>query len=67
MPLFPLPPLLAITGFLFILIYRPNPLRELGVAAILALVGTGIYLIRARTRHDWPFPRSPFSAPKSSE
>ena len=33
MPLFPLPPLLAMAGFLFVLAYRPHPLRELGAAA----------------------------------
>ena len=67
MPLFPLPPLLAITGFLFILAYRPNPFRELGVALALALVGTLIYLIRARSRLQWPFRQKPFCLPKSSE
>jgi amino acid transporter len=55
MPLYPLPPLMAIAGFLFVLAYRPNPLLELGVAAGVALVGTAIYLVRARGRREWPF------------
>jgi amino acid transporter len=55
MPLYPLPPLAAMAGFLFILAYRPNPLRELGVAGAIAASGTVIYMIRARRRGDWPF------------
>ncbi|WP_263359163.1 APC family permease [Acidicapsa ligni] len=55
MPLFPLPPVAAIAGFLFVLAYRPNPARELGVAAAIAIVGTVIYLIRAHRRREWPF------------
>ena len=58
MPLFPLPPLLAIAGFLFVLAYRPNPLRELGAAAAIAASGTAIYLWRSRRRREWPFQSS---------
>jgi amino acid transporter len=54
-PLYPLPPLAAMAGFLFILAYRPNPLRELSAAAALAATGTVIYMIRARNRREWPF------------
>ena len=55
MPLFPLPPLLAMAGFIFVLAYRPHPLRELGVAAGIAASGTLIYMIRAHRRQEWPF------------
>ena len=55
MPLYPLPPLLAMAGFVFVLAYRPNPLRELGVAGGIAALGTLIYMIRARGRREWPF------------
>ena len=55
MPLYPLPPLAAMAGFLFILAYRPNPLKELGVAFGIAASGTVIYMVRARQRGDWPF------------
>jgi amino acid transporter len=54
-PLYPLPPLLAIAGFLFILAYRPDPMLELGAAAAIAASGTAIYMIRARKRREWPF------------
>ena len=47
MPLFPLPPMVAIAGFLFVLAYRPKPLLELGAAGALAAVGTLIYMVRA--------------------
>jgi amino acid transporter len=55
MPLFPLPPLVAIAGFLYVLAYRPNPLRELGAAGAIAASGTLIYVMRARRRREWPF------------
>jgi amino acid transporter len=59
-PLFPLPPLLAIAGFLFVLAYRPNPFKELGAAAAIAASGTLIYLLRARSRMEWPFRNTKF-------
>ena len=54
-PLYPLPPLLAMAGFLFILAYRPHPLRELLAAAALAASGTVIYMARSRRKGEWPF------------
>jgi amino acid transporter len=54
-PLYPLPPLAAIAGFVFLLIYRPNAFYGLGVAALIAVSGTGIYVIRARRLGQWPF------------
>jgi len=55
MPLFPLPPLLAMGGFLFLLINRPQAQVALLVAAAIALSGTALYMIRAHHRRDWPF------------
>ena len=55
MPLYPLPPLFAIAGFLFVLAYRPNPRLELGAAAAIAASGSLIYLLRARRTQEWPF------------
>ena len=54
-PLYPLPPILAMAGFLFILIYRPKPLLELGAAAAIAASGSAIYFLRAKSRQEWPF------------
>jgi len=55
MPLFPLPPLVAIAGFVFILVNRSHALGGLAVAAAIALTGTAIYLFRARSLREWPF------------
>ncbi len=57
MPIYPLPPLVAICGFVFILVNRKQALEGLAVAAGIAIVGTAIYLIRARTLNQWPFLR----------
>jgi amino acid transporter len=54
-PLYPLPPLAAIAGFVFILLNRPNALRGMAVAAGIGVSGTLIYLIRARRLGEWPF------------
>jgi amino acid transporter len=54
-PLYPLPPLAAIAGFVFILVNRSHALGGLAVAAGIAFSGTLIYLIRARRLGQWPF------------
>ena len=54
-PFYPLPPLLAMAGFVFILMNRSNALGGLAVAAGIAVSGTLIYLVRARTMRQWPF------------
>lgn len=53
--LYPLPPLVAMAGFLYVLVSRPHFSREIVVAAILAAVGTILYMTRAKVRHEWPF------------
>jgi amino acid transporter len=53
--LYPLPPILAAAGFLFILISRPNPQRELAYGGVIALSGCALYMLRARYRREWPF------------
>ncbi|HVU46254.1 MAG TPA: APC family permease [Terracidiphilus sp.] len=55
MPLYPLPPLAAMGGFAFLLVSRVHALWGLMVAAGIAGVGSGIYLIRARQLGEWPF------------
>ena len=55
MPLYPLPPLVAICGFLFMLVNRAHALQGLAVAAGIGLSGTLIYLYRARREGKWPF------------
>ncbi len=54
-PLYPLPPLAAMAGFVFILVNRSHAMAGLAVAAAIALSGTIIYVIRARRLAQWPF------------
>lgn len=46
MPLYPLPVLAALAGFLFILFSRPNFLREIRTALIILIAGTVVYGLR---------------------
>ncbi len=60
-PLYPLPPLAAMAGFGFLLIYRVHALKELAVAAAIAASGTILYLFRAHRLRQWPFVSQPES------
>jgi len=53
--LYPLPALLAILGFGFILLARPNFLREIRYAFGILIVGLAIYFARSWRRREWPF------------
>ena len=55
MPLYPLPPLFAMAGFGFLLVYRVHAVKELAVAAGIAVSGTVLYLFRAHRLRQWPF------------
>jgi hypothetical protein len=55
MPLYPLPPLAAMAGFVFILVNRVNAVEGLAVAAAIALSGSLIYVWRARRLRQWPW------------
>ena len=44
--LYPLPPLLALAGFTYILLARPNFTRELALAAAVILIGTTLFFVR---------------------
>jgi amino acid transporter len=54
-PLYPLPPLAAMAGFVFLLVYRVHALWGLGVAAGIGASGTAIYAFRAWRLGEWPF------------
>ena len=56
-PLYPLPPIVAICGFLYIVSMRVDALMGLMCAGIIGVSGTGIYLFRARRLGEWPFHR----------
>jgi amino acid transporter len=53
--LYPLPPLIAMIGFLYILFSRPHFGQEIFFAAVIAATGTILYMLRARARGEWPF------------
>ena len=53
--LYPVPAILAIGGFLHILVMRKNFLREIVFAALILITGLLLYLIRARHNGEWPF------------
>ena len=53
--LFPIPALFAAGGFLFVLINRPNALREIRYAALLLAVGLCIFFVRSWRQRAWPF------------
>lgn len=53
--LYPLPALIAICGFVFILVSRPDFLKEVRYATLILIVGVAIYLLRSWRRQDWPF------------
>jgi len=57
MPLYPLPPLIAMAGFVFMLVNRTQALGGLAVAGAIAASGTLIYIYRARRLAQWPFAR----------
>jgi len=53
--LYPIPALLAIAGFAFILVARKNFLREIRYAIAILILGLAIYLVRSWKRREWPF------------
>lgn len=53
--LYPVPPLAALAGFLFVVFSRHAASRELLDALLVAASGSLIYFLRARSRHEWPF------------
>jgi len=53
--LYPLPALLAVFGFLYILLERRNFLREIRYAVAILLAGLAVYFVRSWRRHEWPF------------
>jgi amino acid transporter len=55
MPWYPLPPLVAMAGFVFMVVNRNSALKGLAVAAGIACSGTLIYLGRAKRMKQWPF------------
>jgi amino acid transporter len=55
MYLYPIPALLAIAGYLYVLFSRANFQKEIRYAALLIVTGTIIYLVRSWRNGEWPF------------
>ena len=53
--LYPLPAILAIFGFAYILLARKDFLKEIRYALIILIAGILLYVIRAWRNRDWPF------------
>jgi amino acid transporter len=53
MPLYPLPVLLALGGFVFILFSRPNFLREMRTAGLILVAGSVVYALRYIDVRNW--------------
>ncbi len=60
--MYPVPALLAIAGFGYILVARHNFLKEIRYAAVILIAGLIIYTVRAWRNHEWPF-GAPLSTP----
>ena len=57
--LYPLPALLSIIGFTFLLVSREDFSREIKIASIIAVSGAMIFLLRGWKQHTWPFAVEP--------
>jgi basic amino acid/polyamine antiporter, APA family len=53
--LYPVPAILAILGFGYILLARKDFLREIRYAVVILIAGIFLYLLRAWRNRDWPF------------
>jgi amino acid transporter len=53
--LYPLPALISLVGFMFVLVSRKNFFHEIKYAATILVAGLIIYFIRAYSKKEWPF------------
>lgn len=53
--LYPLPALIAVGGFLYVLFARQNFQKEVKYAGVLIVVGLVVYLVRSYKRGEYPF------------
>jgi hypothetical protein len=60
--LYPVPAILAIVGFAYILLARKDFLKEIRYAVAILIAGILLYIMRAWRCHDWPF-RAALPAP----
>jgi len=53
--LYPIPALIAIVGFIFVLTQRPNAAREIRYGIVIIVLGVAVYFLRAWRKRAWPF------------
>ena len=53
--LYPVPALLSMAGFIFVLVSRKDFLKEVRYGTLLLLVGVAVYMWRAARLRQWPF------------
>ena len=53
--LYPLPALIAIVGFVYVMFMRPNFQKEVKYAAVLIILGLIVYFARSYKRGEFPF------------
>lgn len=51
---YPIPAVIALCGFVFILVKRPHASQEIRYALAILAAGLVIYLVRAWRQHEWP-------------
>jgi APA family basic amino acid/polyamine antiporter len=64
--IYPLPALLASVGFVYVLVYRTNSMKQIRYALVILLTGVIIYLWRAWRSREWPFGGSGEALPEAS-
>jgi APA family basic amino acid/polyamine antiporter len=65
--LYPIPALLAILGFTYIVVKRHDSLKEIRYAAVILIIGLIIYMVRAWRNRDWPFKAAFLLQPKCGQ
>jgi hypothetical protein len=53
--LYPVPALLAIIGFVYIVLNRHDSAKEIRYAAVILIAGLILYMVRSWHNRDWPF------------
>ncbi|HMG37243.1 MAG TPA: APC family permease [Blastocatellia bacterium] len=63
--LYPVPALIAVVGFIYVLISRQNFQKEIRYAVVLLVLGLIIYFIRSYRRREWPFSQPEIAVAKN--
>ena len=63
---YPMPALLASVGFIYVLVYRTNSMKQIRYALVILITGIVIYMLRARRNREWPFPPFAVALPEAS-